>query len=155
MTDNGSEFQKHFDHTCQKLGLKRCFSRPRTPKDNPEVERLIKTLIYEWLNDGHWSPKLSQFNKYITEWLIIYNAVRPHQKLNNLTPLQYAIKTGVLSKRLSSSTNDGHSNQLMLLSDHSARARTCCESSNPPKGEMTDGVRKHQSHACSAPKCLL
>ena len=104
LTDNGSEFAKHFNYTCQKQGIKRYFSRPRTPKDNPEVERLIKTLIYEWLNDGHWRPKLSQFNKYITEWLIIYNAVRPHQKLNNLTPLQYAIKTGVLSKRLSSST---------------------------------------------------
>ena len=105
LTDNGSEFAKHFDHFCQRHSLKRYFSRPRTPKDNPEVERLIKTLIEEWLNDGHWSPKLAQFNKYITEWLIIYNAIRPHQKLNYLTPLQYAIKTGVLSKRLSSSTD--------------------------------------------------
>jgi transposase len=104
LTDNGSEFAKHFGCTCQKQGIRRYFSRPRTPKDNPEVERIIKTLIYEWLNDGHWSPKLQQFNKYITEWLIIYNAIRPHEKLNYLTPLQYAIKTGVLSKRLSSST---------------------------------------------------
>lgn len=104
LTDNGSEFAKHFSYSCQRQGIKRYFSRPRTPKDNPEVERIIKTLIEEWLNDGHWSPKLSQFNKYITEWLIIYNAIRPHQKLNYLTPLQYAIKTGALSKRLSSST---------------------------------------------------
>ena len=105
LTDNGSEFMKHFDHACKQRNITRYFSKPRTPKDNPEVERLIKTLIEEWLNDGHWSPNLHQFNRYITEWLITYNNIRPHQTLNYMTPLQKAEATGLLSKRSSSSTS--------------------------------------------------
>lgn len=104
LTDNGSEFKKDFDEACKQKNLTRYYSRVRTPKDNPEVERFNKTLIYEWLNDGHVSQDLYQFNKYITEFLITYNNVRPHQHLNYLTPLQYAEKHGLLSKRSSSST---------------------------------------------------
>ena len=104
LTDNGSEFKKDFDQACQKKKLQRYYSRVRTPKDNPEVERFNKTLIYEWLNDGHCCEDLDKFNRYITEFLIIYNNVRPHQALDYLTPLQYAEKHGLLSKRSSSST---------------------------------------------------
>jgi putative transposase len=104
LTDNGSEFQKNFSHTCKQKNIQRYYSRPRTPKDNPEVERFIKTLIYEWLNDGHCSSDITRFNRYVSDWLIIYNIQRPHQKLNYLTPLQYAEKHQLLSKRLSSST---------------------------------------------------
>ena len=45
LTDNGSEFQKDFDQACKQKKLQRYYSRVMTPKDNPEVERLIKTLI--------------------------------------------------------------------------------------------------------------
>lgn len=104
LTDNGSEFQRDFDIACKEKNLRRYYSRVRTPKDNPEVERFNKTLIYEWLNDGHCCENLRRFNEHITEFLIIYNNVRPHQHLNYLTPLQYAEKHGLLSKRSSSST---------------------------------------------------
>ena len=106
LTDNGSEFMKHFDHACKKRNITRYFSKPRTPKDNPEIERLIKTFVEEWLNDGHWSPNLAQFNRYIAKWLIVYNCVRPHQTLGYQTPLQRAIQTGLVSKRSSSSALD-------------------------------------------------
>jgi len=99
LTDNGSEFMKHFDHACRKRKITRYFSKPRTPKDNPEIERLIKTFVEEWLNDGHWSPNLQQFNRYITDWLIVYNGIRPHQALGYQTPLQRAMQTGLVSKR--------------------------------------------------------
>lgn len=105
LTDNGSEWQKHFKAACEARGIKRYYSRVQTPKDNPEVERLIKTYIEEWLNDGKWSSNLYQFNKHITDWLIVYNTIRPHQKLNYLTPLAYSEKHGLLSKRVSSCTN--------------------------------------------------
>jgi len=104
LTDNGSEFLKHFEIACRQRGIKRYFSRYQTPKDNPEVERMIKTYIEEWLNDGKWSPNLYKMNKYITDFLIYYNNERPHEKLNNDTPLQYAKAHGLLSKRSSSST---------------------------------------------------
>lgn len=104
LTDNGSEFQKHFNQACRAKGIKRYYSRVRTPKDNPEIERMIKTYIEEWLVDGKWSPNLYQMNKYITDFLIQYNNIRPHEKLSYLTPLAYAEKHGLLSKRSSSST---------------------------------------------------
>ena len=104
LTDNGTEFAKHFSKACKEKGIKRYFSKPRTPKDNPVVERLIQTFIYEYLNDGNFSPDLEEFNRLITEWLIEYNSIRPHQSLNYLTPLQCAEKTGLLSKRYSSRT---------------------------------------------------
>ena len=107
LTDNGSEFQKSFDQACKRKKIQRYYSRVMTPKDNPEVERLIKTLIYEWLNDGKCSPDLQRFNRSISDWLIIYNTIRPHEKLNYLTPLQYAEKYGILSKRSSSCTMNG------------------------------------------------
>jgi len=104
LTDNGSEFQKDFDKACQTKNITRYYSRVATPKDNPEVERMIKTFIEEWLIDGNWSPNLHKFNKYITNFLVVYNDVRPHEKLNNLTPLQYAGQNGLLSKTSSSRT---------------------------------------------------
>jgi len=104
LTDNGSEFARHFNQACKEKGIERYFSRPRTPKDNPVAERLIQTFIYEYLNDGNFSPDLQEFNRLITDWLIEYNSVRPHQSLNYLTPLQCAEKTGLLSKRSSSRT---------------------------------------------------
>jgi transposase InsO family protein len=82
LTDNGSEFQKDFEAACRQSKLTRYYSRVRTPKDNPEVERMTRTLIYEWLNDGNCHENLYLFNKSITEFLIIYNSIRP---INPLT----------------------------------------------------------------------
>lgn len=104
LTDNGSEFKKDFDIACGKKNLARYYSRVRTPKDNSEVGRFNRTLIYEWLNDSQASKDINEFNRRLTDWLIIYNNVRPHQQLNYLTPLKYAEKYGLLSKRSSSST---------------------------------------------------
>ncbi len=104
LTDNGSEFAKHFNRACKDKGIQRYFSRPRTPKDNPVVERLIQPFVYEYLNNGGFSSDLQEFNRLITDWLIEYNSVRPHQSLQYLTPLQCAEKTGLLSKRSSSRT---------------------------------------------------
>lgn len=104
LTDNGSEFEKYFDKACKLKKITRYYSRVKTPKDNPVVERLIKTFIEEHLNDGNWSSNIDNFNRLITDWLIVYNDIRPHQSLDYLTPLQCAEKTGLLSKRSSSRT---------------------------------------------------
>jgi len=105
LTDNGSEFEGEFDEACQAKQLGRYFSRVRTPKDNPEVERFNRTLREEWLDDGNWYENLKTFNQELTEWLVIYNDLRPHESLNYLSPLQYAEANGLLSKRSSSSTS--------------------------------------------------
>lgn len=103
-TDNGSEFHKHFDETLKKLNLPHYWSRSRTPKDNPSNERFNRTLKEEFLYWGNFHLDTNIFNKRLTEWLIEYNSIRPHQTLNYLTPLDFAQKTQGLSTMWSSST---------------------------------------------------
>lgn len=87
-TDNGSEFAKYFEQGCQRLGLARYYSRPRTPKDNPVNERFNQTLRREFIRQGNYCPEPIKFNRFLTEWLIEYNFHRPHAALNNKTPIQ-------------------------------------------------------------------
>jgi len=103
-TDNGSEFHKHFEQALNQDHLTHWWSRPRTPKDNPSNERFNQTLKYEFLNWGNFHPDPKIFNHKLTDWLIEYNSIRPHQSLNYLTPLEFAEKTMHLSTMWSSST---------------------------------------------------
>ncbi|MFZ1539207.1 MAG: integrase core domain-containing protein [Chromatiaceae bacterium] len=103
-TDNGSEFHKHFEEALQKLNLSHWWSRPRTPKDNPKNERFNRTLKEEFLRYGNFTPDTRVFNRKLTEWLVEYNSVRPHQSLGYQTPLAFAKKQRDLSTMYSSST---------------------------------------------------
>lgn len=103
-TDNGSEFHKHFDKAIKALSLTHWWSRPHTPKDNPGNERFNRTLKDEFLSWGNFHPDINIFNQKLTEWLVEYNAIRPHETLNYLTPLQFAEKTMHLSTMWSSCT---------------------------------------------------
>ena len=91
-TDNGSEFALEFERAAAKLGIQRYFSRVRTPKDNPEIERFNQTLEYEWLYNSNLSLDPEELNPRLTEWLIEYNFNRPHQSLAYLTPIEYIEK---------------------------------------------------------------
>lgn len=104
LTDNGSEFQKYFAQACNEQRTTRYYSRPHTPTDNPECERFNRTLKEEWLSFGGWHTDIHAMNRSLTNWLIIYNSIRPHDTLKNLTPLAYSIAHGLLSKRSSSGT---------------------------------------------------
>ena len=86
-TDNGSEFAWEFETATAKLGIQRYFSRVKTPKDNPEIERFNETLEYEWLYNFNLSLDPEELNYRLTEWLIEYNFNRPHQSLAYLTPV--------------------------------------------------------------------
>ncbi|MDI6868738.1 MAG: integrase core domain-containing protein [Coprothermobacterota bacterium] len=89
-TDNGSEYSKYFSQLCQSLHIPQYYSRVKTPKDNPRLERFNRTLREEWLDFGQMGEDLEEVNASLTEWLITYNAVRPHQSLGYLTPLLFA-----------------------------------------------------------------
>lgn len=104
LTDNGSEFQRRFAQDCDKAGISRYYTKPHTPKDNPECERFNRTLKEEWLSEGNWFDDIRMMNQSLTDWLVVYNSVRPHQTLNYATPLAYATTTGLLSKGSSSRT---------------------------------------------------
>lgn len=103
-TDNGSEFHKHFDSSLQELNLTHWWSRLRTPKDNASNERFNRTLKNDFLSWGNFHPDPKVFNRKLTEWLIEYNAIRPHESLNMLTPLKFAEQTMHLSTMWSSCT---------------------------------------------------
>lgn len=104
LTGNGSEFQRHFEKACQKLGLNRYYSRVRQPKDNPICERFNRTLKEEFICLGNLTTDVKSFNTRLTNWLIEYNFYRPHQSLGYMTPIGFAQKYAKVSKRWSSNT---------------------------------------------------
>lgn len=105
-TDNGSEFHKYFAQAAKRLNLTHYWSRPRTPKDNPMLERFNGTLKYEFLRQGNYHPNPDIFNKRLTDWLVTYNAIRPHESLGYLTPLKFAQKSMKVHTRWSSRTSN-------------------------------------------------
>ncbi len=100
--DNGSEFHKHFQRAIERLQLDDWWSRPRTPKDNPVNECFNGTLRREFLELGHLTADTKRFNQEVTEWLIEYAFVRPHQALGYDTPWEYYSKAAKLSPMYSS-----------------------------------------------------
>lgn len=103
--DNGSEFMLHFENACKELSLPQYYSRIRTPKDNAVLERFNRTIQEEFVDLMTIGlDDVTEANEYLTDWLIEYNSIRPHQALDYLTPLQYidSIKVSPMS---SSSTS--------------------------------------------------
>ena len=102
--DNDSTFHKEFIQACKDLGISQYWSRFRTPTDNPIDERFNSTLKREFLRLGNFHPDPVQFNKRLTEWLITYTFVRPHQALGYETPWQFYQKTAKVLPMYSSRT---------------------------------------------------
>ncbi|OGG53048.1 hypothetical protein A2851_05790 [Candidatus Kaiserbacteria bacterium RIFCSPHIGHO2_01_FULL_53_29] len=102
--DNGSEFHKHFQKAIEELQLGDWWSRPHTPKDNPFNERFNRTLQDEFIALGHLTNDVDRFNREVTEWLIEYAFVRPHQTLGYQTPWEYYSKAAKLLPMYSSRT---------------------------------------------------
>ena len=95
--DNGSEFEKHFADLMASLNIPQYFSRVKTPKDNPICERFNRTLKEEFLRQGNYTSDTQEFNRKMTQWLIKYNTIRPHQSLNYLTPFEYNFNTAFVT----------------------------------------------------------
>ena len=90
-SDNGSEFDGSFKQACEKLKIFQIYSRAYTPKDNALLERFNRTIQEEWLSFSvQGLDDINLANVELTDWLIFYNNVRPHQALDYKTPLQYA-----------------------------------------------------------------
>jgi transposase InsO family protein len=90
-SDNGGEFAKNFAAACEQMNISQIYSRIQTPRDNPALERFNRTLQEEWLAYSEVGlDEIDQANHDLTEWLVEYNSVRPHQALDYQTPLAYA-----------------------------------------------------------------
>jgi transposase InsO family protein len=104
LNDNGSEFHKEFITACKDLKIDQYWSRVHTPTDNPMEERFNRTLKEEFIALGNFNPDPVQFNQKLTEWLVEYTFVRPHQSLGYDTPWQFYEKTAKVLPRYSSRT---------------------------------------------------
>ena len=102
--DNGSEFYKDFQKAIETAKLGDWWSREHTPTDNAFNERFNGTLRREFLEMGHLTADTDRFNRNLTDWLIEYTFVRPHQSLGYLTPWAYYQSAARVSPMWSSRT---------------------------------------------------
>jgi len=91
-TDNGGEFEKHFDKACQENGLVHFFNYPKHPQSNSCLERFNRTVQEQFV---YWHidylDELDAFNRKMMEYLIWYNTEKPHRGIGKLPPLRYYI----------------------------------------------------------------
>mgnify|MGYP001615754362 FL=1 len=98
LTDNGSEFKKHFSEELKKLHLVHYHTYPKTPKMNCHLERFNKTIQEEFI-DYHACQLLNpdEFNRSLIDWLIWYNTERVHYAFSNkLSPVQFMLSLPTL-----------------------------------------------------------
>ena len=87
--DVGSEFMQQFEHACAELGIHLFVLPPRSPKLNGRVERAHRTHLDEFYSVYYLEFEPSALNPVLREWERIYNYVRPHRALDNLSPAEY------------------------------------------------------------------
>jgi len=105
LNDNGSEFHKEFIKACIELNINQYWSRNHTPEDNPVCERFNQTIEDEFIDFGNLTANTELFNQKLTEWLIEYNFVRPHQTLAYDTPFEFYAKINKVLPMYPSRTN--------------------------------------------------
>ena len=94
LTDNGSEFKKHFSEKLKELHLTHYHTYPKTPKMNAHVERFNRTIQDEFI-DWHIQDLMHPevFNRKLIDYLIFYNTKRVHFAFQNkLSPVQFMIQ---------------------------------------------------------------
>lgn len=94
LTDNGSEFMKHFDHELRLLHKTHWHTYPQTPKMNAHAERFNRTIQEEYI-DYHAFELLdpTHFNQGLMRHLLWHNTERPHWSLNLTSPVQFLMKS--------------------------------------------------------------
>lgn len=87
-TDNGAEFHKHFHAAIEQLTITHFWSYPRSPKMNAKIERYNRTVQEEFVDwyQPELTEDLADCNSQLMDWLIWYNAERPHWSLRLTAP---------------------------------------------------------------------
>lgn len=95
LSDNGPEFgpktsqqkENHpFERMLMELGIKHRYTRPYRPQTNGKVERFWRTLEDDLLRDTYFDS-LAELKDELIQYLYYYNHERPHQGIDNLTPV--------------------------------------------------------------------
>jgi transposase InsO family protein len=106
LTDNGREFTSKYLHpnskkyryhlfelACDLFGIEHRLTRPYTPSTNGMVERtnsrIKRATIYktDYVSFEHLIEDLN-------DWMLLYNFIRPHRRLNRKTPAVVAAEWG-------------------------------------------------------------
>ena len=93
LTDNGSEFAKHFSAKLSELHMTHYHTYPRTPKMNAHCERFNRTIQESYV-DYHVNELMDPivFNRGLMDYLIFYNTKRVHHAFQNkLSPVQFML----------------------------------------------------------------
>jgi len=93
LTDNGSEFKKHFTEELRELHLTHYHTYPKCPQMNAHIERFNRTIQEEFI-DYHSFLLLNpdEFNHKLMDYLIFYNTQRVHYAFQNkLSPIQFML----------------------------------------------------------------
>lgn len=87
--DNGSEFTSSvFTDWAKAHGIKVDYIQPGCPYQNAYVERFNRTYRDEIL-DCYIFNNLNEVKQFTEEWIEIYNNERPHDSLNDMTPIEF------------------------------------------------------------------
>jgi transposase InsO family protein len=94
LTDNGSEFKKHFAERLRELHLIHYHTYPKCPQMNTHIERFNRTIQEEFID--YFSYLLvnpDEFNRRLVDYLIFYNTERVHCAFKNkLSPAQFMVQ---------------------------------------------------------------
>ena len=91
LTDNGSEFKKHFAERLSELHLTHYHTYPKTPKMNAHCERFNRTIQEEFVDyHAHALLEPAKFNVILMEYgLVWFNTERPHYALELQSPSSF------------------------------------------------------------------
>ena len=87
--DNGAEFTSGaFTEWALKKGIKVDFTEPGCPYQNSYIERFNRTYREDVL-DLYLFETLEEVREVTDDWMLLYNYERPHDSLNDMTPMEY------------------------------------------------------------------
>lgn len=91
-TDNGSEFLGDVTEYEREKRLKHVFSSPASPKQNPFVERVIRTIKDDLFEQFGLEETAKLQQEALEMYVRKYNYKRPHQGIDLLTPMEMYAK---------------------------------------------------------------
>lgn len=87
--DNGPEFlSNHFKEWAKRHGILIHYIQPGKPSQNAFIERFNRTYREEIL-DSYLFDSLREVKQITQQWVVQYNQERPHESLNNLSPVDF------------------------------------------------------------------
>ena len=87
-SDNGSEFQTHFQGRLHHSNIKTRHSRVRHPNDDAHIERFNRTLLKECIGAYNCNKDISFISHKLDRFIDYYNYDRIHLGINLRTPYE-------------------------------------------------------------------